>query len=81
MNYVRNYYDYIAYVKTLNRQKLAKIHPNYAYYEKHHICPKCLGGLGKSSPPYWSRTFSCSLLTHEDSPRRSQITFSFLGYA
>lgn len=48
MNYVRNYYDYIAYVKTLNRQKLAKIHPNYAYYEKHHICPKCLGGLENS---------------------------------
>lgn len=39
MNYKKNYYDYIAYVKTLNRQKHDGI-----YYERHHILPKSLGG-------------------------------------
>lgn len=39
MNYEKNYYDYIKYVKTLNRYK-----GDGKYYEKHHIIPKSLGG-------------------------------------
>ena len=39
MNYKRNYYDYINYVKTLNRSK-----KDGCYYEKHHIIPRSLGG-------------------------------------
>lgn len=39
MNYYKNYYDYISYVKTLNRYK-----GDGNYYEKHHIIPKSLGG-------------------------------------
>lgn len=39
MNYKKNYYDYIDYVKTLNRSKNDSV-----YYEKHHIIPKSLGG-------------------------------------
>jgi len=39
MNYEKNYYDYTAYVKTLNRKK-----GNGVYYERHHIVPKCAGG-------------------------------------
>ena len=39
MNYKKNYYDYIAYVKTLNRYK-----GDGNYYEKHHIVPRSLGG-------------------------------------
>lgn len=36
MDYKKNYYDYIDYIKTLNRK--------LGYSEKHHIVPKCLGG-------------------------------------
>lgn len=39
MNYERNYYDYIAYVKTLKRFK-----GDGNYYEEHHIKPKSCGG-------------------------------------
>lgn len=37
MNYEKNYYDYIAYVKTLNRRK-----GDGHYYESHHIKPKSI---------------------------------------
>lgn len=39
MNYKKNYYDYITYVKTLNRYK-----GDGNYYEYHHIIPRSLGG-------------------------------------
>lgn len=39
MNYEKNYYDYINYVKDLNRFK-----GDGNYYEKHHIKPRSLGG-------------------------------------
>lgn len=38
MNYRKNYYEYAEYVKTLARNK------KDAYYESHHIHPRCLGG-------------------------------------
>jgi hypothetical protein len=44
MNYEQNYYDYIRYVKTLNRTKDDGIS-----YEGHHILPKSLGGTGDTS--------------------------------
>lgn len=44
MNYEKNYYDYIAYVKTLNRKKTKPTDPNFVYYENHHIDPKSNGG-------------------------------------
>lgn len=43
MEYEKNYYDYINYVKTLNRIK-----SNNTYYEKHHILPKSLGGTDEN---------------------------------
>lgn len=36
MNYEKNYYDYINYIKTLDRK--------LDYFETHHIIPKCMGG-------------------------------------
>jgi hypothetical protein len=39
MNYEKNYYDYISYVKTLNRSKNKDV-----YYEEHHIIPRSMGG-------------------------------------
>ena len=39
MNYEKNYYDYIAYAKTLSRQT-----GDGEYYEAHHILPYSLGG-------------------------------------
>jgi 5-methylcytosine-specific restriction endonuclease McrA len=44
MDYSKNYHDYIAYVKTLNRVKLSPTDPNFIYYEEHHILPRSLGG-------------------------------------
>lgn len=37
MNYEKNYYDYINYVKTLNRKR-----GDGNYYERHHIKPKSI---------------------------------------
>lgn len=37
MNYEKNYYDYIAYVKSLGNRHLS-------YSETHHIKPRCMGG-------------------------------------
>lgn len=37
MNYKKNYYDYINYVKSLGKRELE-------YFEVHHILPRCLGG-------------------------------------
>jgi hypothetical protein len=44
MNYKKNYDEYIAYVKTLDRKKLKFNDTNYIYYESHHIIPKAWGG-------------------------------------
>ena len=39
MNYEKNYYNYIDYLKTKNRS-----YKDGIYYEKHHIRPRSLGG-------------------------------------
>lgn len=44
MDYSKNYYDYISYVKSLNRKRVHKRSSSYIYYEEHHIIPKCIGG-------------------------------------
>jgi hypothetical protein len=44
MNYQKIYESIIQKAKFENRIKLRKNHPNYIYYENHHILPKCLGG-------------------------------------
>ena len=44
MDYRRHYEMYVGYVKTLNRVRLARKHPDFVYYESHHIIPRCLGG-------------------------------------
>lgn len=53
MNYEKNYYDYITYVKSLNRRKFRlrdrRTHPERLYYEEHHIVPISIGG---SDEPY-----------------------------
>lgn len=41
MNYEKNYYDYIKYVKSLGKRELD-------YSEVHHILPRCLGGSDES---------------------------------
>lgn len=41
MNYKNNYYDYINYVKSLDRK--------LNYSETHHIIPRCLGGTDDES--------------------------------
>ena len=47
MDYKKNYYDYIAYVKTLGRKRSGTHSKNYIYYEVHHIIPRCFGGEGE----------------------------------
>jgi len=44
MNYERIYNQIIQSAKKSNRKKLRKSNPDYIYYEKHHIIPRCLGG-------------------------------------
>jgi hypothetical protein len=44
MNHQKIYDDIIENAKSKNRKKLRKNNPNYVYYEKHHIIPKCLNG-------------------------------------
>lgn len=49
MNYEKNYYDYIEYVRTLNRKRVRKSlrgveNPDYIQYEAHHIVPRTCGG-------------------------------------
>lgn len=44
MNHQKIYESIIFNAKSQNRIKLRKINPNYIYYEKHHIIPKCIGG-------------------------------------
>jgi len=44
MNHQRIYEEIIQIAKSENRKKLRKKNPNYIYYEKHHIIPRCLGG-------------------------------------
>ena len=41
MNYEKNYYDYIDYLKTINR--------TLDYSERHHIIPRCMGGTDDKS--------------------------------
>lgn len=47
MNYEKNYYDYITYVKSLNRIKSDSDSEKYVYFEIHHIIPKSIGGLNE----------------------------------
>jgi hypothetical protein len=44
MDYKKIYDNIISKAKSEIRIKLNKKDPNYIYYEKHHILPKCLGG-------------------------------------
>lgn len=50
MDYQKNYYDYMSYVKTLGRKKTKRYRSDgsknsaFIYYEKHHIKPRACGG-------------------------------------
>ena len=44
MNHRKIYESIIENAKSKNRKKLKKNHPNYIYYENHHILPVCLSG-------------------------------------
>lgn len=47
MNYAYHY-DLLIF-KSKDRKILKKTDPDYVYYEKHHIIPKCLGGCNDRS--------------------------------
>lgn len=44
MNYQKIYNDLVIKSRKEKRKKLKRDNPNYVYYERHHIIPKCLGG-------------------------------------
>jgi hypothetical protein len=44
MNYQKIYDKLIERGKNSNRKKLKKDHPDYQYFENHHILAKCVGG-------------------------------------
>lgn len=45
MNHLKIYNVIIEKAKFERRKKLKKTDPNYVYYERHHIIPRCLDGL------------------------------------
>jgi hypothetical protein len=45
MEHQKVYDAIIKKARLENRKKLRKKQQGYVYYEKHHILPKCLGGL------------------------------------
>jgi hypothetical protein len=49
MNYQRIYDQLIEKARSENRIKLKKDDPNYIYYEKHHIIPKCMNGTNEEN--------------------------------
>jgi hypothetical protein len=49
MNHQKIYEAIIKRAQSENRKKLRKKNPNYVYYEKHHIFPRCLGGKDEES--------------------------------
>lgn len=44
MNYQLHYDLLIEKTKFQNRKRFKRSHPEYIYYENHHITPRCLGG-------------------------------------
>lgn len=42
--YTRIYYSIVDNAQQQTRKKLKRDHPDYIYYDKHHIIPKSLGG-------------------------------------
>lgn len=75
MNYKKNYYDYIAYVKSLGDRKLL-------YSEKHHIKPKCMGG-DDSEENLVVLTAREHFLAHyllvKINPNNTKLLFAFAG--
>jgi NUMOD3 motif len=49
MNYTQHYQKLIEKSKLKNRLRRPSTDPNYVYYEKHHIIPKCIGGTNEKS--------------------------------
>ena len=47
MNYKKIYDSIIE--RATGRKKMRLGHPNYVYYERHHILPKCLGGSNEKT--------------------------------
>lgn len=47
--YTQIYHQIINNAQQANRIKLKKLEPNYIYFEKHHIIPKCLFGSNSKS--------------------------------
>ena len=85
MNYELIYHKIINRAKSKDRIKLSKDHPNYIYYEAHHIIPKCLGGKGRCDQWKWhpnivlltpKEHFICHLLLSYVHPENSKIISS-----
>lgn len=77
MDYRKNYDDYISYVKTLNRKK-----SDGNYYEKHHIAPKCLGGLDDEENLVLltgREHFLAHYLLTKIYPESDKLLFAFVG--
>lgn len=76
MNHKKNYVDYIAYVKTLNRSKKDD------YYEVHHIIPKCLGGSNSKENLVLltgREHFLAHYLLTKIYPENEKLLFAFIG--
>lgn len=76
MNYKQNYFDYINYVKSLNRKR------GKVYYEKHHIIPKCLGGTNEKDNLILltgREHFLAHYLLCKIYPNNKKLLFAFAG--
>ena len=86
MNYQRIHDLIIAKARSENRQKRKTDHPDFIYYEAHHIIPRCLGGQGtcaqwKTHPNIVLLTakehFVIHRLLHELHPNNKGLTMAF----
>ena len=48
MNYLRIYAQLMLKARMSGRVKHRTNHKDYVYYERHHIKPRCMGGLWES---------------------------------
>jgi hypothetical protein len=81
MNYQKIYDDIIERAKTEQENEI-RTKKNGNYYERHHIIPKCMGGINDKFNLVLLTArehFLCHWLLHRIYPNNNKISFAFWG--